>query len=541
VHFKDGWAQEGGGAVHNNGTKLTLESCIFSGNVAPQGGAVWSGGDLTIRGCTFYGNRAGNYGGAVCFDGSSNTLTLTGNLFYGNKASVSKPVVDISSYQTLSTAYNVVDVDFGTGTNQVGWAAGTGDTKIKGLPVSPVSFKVLYQSGAEGVVDLSAVAGSYPTEDFYGNSIGTTGNGAAGAVQESTEDGWYLELSVNNGAKGSVDAPEVDEDGVVPLNAVITPQPGTGYALGYWTVNGVKTGAGASPMKITKHSIVDAVFGRKVEVSDEANLGNALTKAQEDDVIIFSGVTPGTTSIELESLLPVITKSLTIEGNGVTLTTKSSWTADYYSQLLRITDAGAEVLIRGVHFKNGQTTNTGGAVYNAGKLILESCIFSGNRSVNTQSSEGIGGAVWSNNDLTIRGCTFYENKARITGGAVAFTGSSGKTLTLTGNLFYGNKNGSPNNSPVVRNFAGYGTVIAAYNVADAEIATGDYKAGWSGGTGDVYITTGDPLDSGSFIPNEASPGHTDIDIVPEGLPGFPATDFYGDERTFPNGAAGAVN
>ena len=66
----------------------------------------------------------------------------------------------------------------------------------------------------------------------------------------------------------------------------------------------------------------------------------ALTNAQDGDIIRFSGVTAGTSVIEVTSALPQITKSITIEGNGVTLTRADSWTdTNSTSQLLCVTPA----------------------------------------------------------------------------------------------------------------------------------------------------------------------------------------------------------
>jgi hypothetical protein len=78
-----------------------------------------------------------------------------------------------------------------------------------------------------------------------------------------------------------------------------------------------------------------------------------------------------------------------------------------------------------VHSKNGLATKYGGAIYNYGKLSLESCIFSGNT---TTSSSAEGGAVYSINDLSIAGCTFYGNTSGYSSGVVYFQ-ASGKTLT----------------------------------------------------------------------------------------------------------------
>jgi hypothetical protein len=177
VHFKDDGTTNSGVTVHQSESNLTLESCIFSGNQNSDGygGAIYSFGWTIVKGCTFYGNYSGGNGGAIYqYYGS---LTLEGNLFYRNTASY-YPVV-YPSFTSISNAYNVVDVPLGTGSNQSGFTAATGDTTISSLPVSPLTFRLFSDSGAAGVI--TSLSADYPEFDFYGNPI--TAPAAAGAVQ----------------------------------------------------------------------------------------------------------------------------------------------------------------------------------------------------------------------------------------------------------------------------------------------------------------------------------------------------------------------
>jgi hypothetical protein len=160
-----------------------------------------------------------------------------------------------------------------------------------------------------------------------------------------------------------------------------------------------------------------------------------VNNAQDDD---FIQVSQEGQTIELKVVLE-IRKSLILDGNGTTLTKAPSFGSNNSSQFLDIYDCG-EALVRRLHFKNGEATEYGGAVWNATEnLILESCVFSGNRVTGSNSQRSNGGAIFSSNTLTIRGCTFYGNSGYY-GGAVYFA-AEGKTLTMTGNLFYGNTAG----------------------------------------------------------------------------------------------------
>src|SRR5262245_41162700 len=54
-----------GGAIHNFGT-LTLISCALTNNNSPSGGAIFNdGGRLTMTGCTVAGNTANAFGGGI--------------------------------------------------------------------------------------------------------------------------------------------------------------------------------------------------------------------------------------------------------------------------------------------------------------------------------------------------------------------------------------------------------------------------------------------------------------------------------------------
>jgi hypothetical protein len=185
VHFRDGQAQ-GGSAIYNRSSTITLESCVFSGNKETSdswGGAVYIyGGGATILGCTFYAN-VGNYGGAVCIN--SGTLNLGGNLFYGNTARDDRVV--FSNGTITSLGYNVSDKPGGTGTTQSGFVFAAGDKQLTNPttdPLDPSDATHPYKPAAASlsditIVDTSAIPG-YPEKDFYGAS--RSGTVPAGAV-----------------------------------------------------------------------------------------------------------------------------------------------------------------------------------------------------------------------------------------------------------------------------------------------------------------------------------------------------------------------
>jgi predicted outer membrane repeat protein len=240
-------------------------------------------------------------------------------------------------------------------------------------------------------------------------------------------------------------------------------------------------------------------------------------------------------TITLSAVLPSITKSVTINGNGVTLTRSFAGG----TSLLYINSAAAEVTIRRVYFKDGQA-NPGAAIYNTGTLTLESCILSGNQATDTSLFISGGGAVFTDNSssLTVLGCTFYNNNTASNGGAIDAKGN----VTLAGNLFYGNTAASGHN--VVYNYSGTVTSLG-YNVSDMASGTdGATGSGFDFVTGDDVQVTAPFVSAVSFKPSTGSAvlGRVNVSAYNTANPTltYPTVDFYGDSIPASAAAAGAV-
>jgi hypothetical protein len=549
IWFKDGMAADNGAAIYSYDGNLTLESCIFSGNrtspttiIAKGGGAIYnrSSGITYIKGCTFYNNSTTRNGGAIYND--TGPIILDGNLFCGNTANYFPVVYSSAQSGVVSKGHNVVDVSL----NNAGWTIKPGDKTVSSLPVSFMSLKLLPESEAANVI--TTLPAKYPTVDFYGNP--TNAPAAAGAVQAvvDNKNGYLLlDLTVNRNTSGNVSfTPEPDADGIVSGAITFTATPAEGYSLMYWLVNETMTG-NENPLIFTlsDHTRVHAVFGRIFTVDNftdtsdstttPGTLRHALTNVDDDDVISLSGVTPGETVIALIGRLPDITKNITIEGNGITLTRADTWYETNRDSQLMYIGRGVTVMISRIHFKNGRATTEGAAVNNnGGNLSLESCIFSGNRTSATYAS---GGAICSYGTLSVKGCTFYTNSSSNYGsGGVIYTRDS-TNPTLLGNLFYGN---TASSSPVAGgNTTSNGYANSnGYNIVDVALGTSSQGSGWFAGTGDATFAnlgiSGDPFDTSTFVP---VPGLGSV--IPSAPADFPTTDFYGNIRTFP-GTPGAV-
>jgi len=552
INFNGGKAINGGAIHVEAGADLTLEACVFSGNSAlnGSGGAISNAGALVVRACTFYGNNASDEGGAVI---NSGTLTLAGNIFYGNTTYSNRyPVVRNVNLGTVNSGgFNFSDKASGTGDAQSGWTANANDKQSDDLPFSPTTFRLRSGSSVTDAGNFFNVRPEgYPSYDFYGEPINETG-AVSGAVQSRISgSGYLIDIAYNNRWGNVIINGNYDDDMLYTGNVSISATAIMGAEFVEWKLNGVTQSAASHSFAINQHTKIEAVFRQGqgiilVDIFDDSagsydrqgTLRYAFENAQSGDTIRFVGVQPGMDIITLNSPLPVIPNtlaSLIIEGNGITIAGNPSWTTGATdNHILWIYNNDAVVKISRVHFKGGKTNLRGAAIRNDGNLTLESCIFSGN-----EVHLG-GGAVWNEEgDLTVIGCTFTGNKAAFGGAIGTYEGS----LTLAGNLFYGNiVSSEPGDGfPAVYNSNKYSVVTSlGYNVIDVDFGTDELNScGWNAVSGDNTLTAlgiaGAPVNS-AFTPVEQLRS-----LIPAGgLPAFPAVDFNGAARDRPC-APGAV-
>ncbi|AEF80151.1 beta strand repeat-containing protein [Leadbettera azotonutricia] len=523
VHFRNRTNSVYGAAIRNSGN-LTLQSCIFSGNKTTAsnayGGAVYhhNGGALTVQGCTFYNNTSGYSGGAIY--SSSGTLTFTGNIFYGNTASYG-PIVGGGT--VTSGGFNMTDKPDGTESSQSGWNFTSGDTQVSSIPFGPVSFKL--KTGIPAVITTRPE--DYPETDFYGDPIPAS-NAAAGAVQ-AVSTGYYLDYGVSGSGTVSVTAGSVNTDGFYDFGASVTLEATEGSkTFLYWTLNGTQLPTQPTPkqytLTISGDTVVRAVFGSEVTNAADTGTGTlrtALTNASDGDTIKV--MLPTGNVINLATVLPQITKSITIEGNGVILDGSGIAGTGNTSQLFYISGSSTTVVIKRFHFRNRTTSYYGTAIGNTGNLTLQSCIFSGNKAGSN------GGVIYhSDGVLTVQGCTFYNNTSGY-GGAIY---KYGGTLTLTGNIFYGNT--ASYYGPIVYNSSGTSPTSGGFNVTDKPNGTGTSQSGWTFTDGDVQVSEL-PFELSSFKPKAGALG-----VITTRPDDYPETDFNGAPIPAANAASGAV-
>lgn len=159
-----------------------------------------------------------------------------------------------------------------------------------------------------------------------------------------------------------------------------------------------------------------------------SNIKDAYDAAADDGdtIVIANGTYTGSSNRGI-----TISKNINITGQSQAGTIIDAQGADYIFYI----DEGYSVTISQLTLRNGNTTSSGGAIYNNGTLTINKCTFENNTAPSTTDYIGDGGAIYSKGDLTVIDSIFSGNKARWAGGAIASSG----TLTVVNSTFTSNR------------------------------------------------------------------------------------------------------
>lgn len=96
-----------GGAIYAMGWPTIVMNCVFVGNLAAAGGAVFSAGSTAVTNCTFAENRANDTGGLLT---ASGTTYLYNNVFWNNRDSggTDESAQISKNTGTLNGSYNCI-------------------------------------------------------------------------------------------------------------------------------------------------------------------------------------------------------------------------------------------------------------------------------------------------------------------------------------------------------------------------------------------------------------------------------------------------
>lgn len=398
-------ATQAGGAIFS-GSTLTVDRSTFSGNSAPKhGGAILQvNRAFTLRNSTLSGNSAtAGDGGGVYFNASSANATLQNNTFSGNTATVAgSSIFHDTAAGTLTVANTIV--------------SGSGGSNCSGT-ITDGGYNLQFGDSTCGFADHAVSAD--PQLGALANNGGATQTMALG-VESLARDGGNAAVCQNAGV-GNVDQ--------------------RGSARNAGTRGRCDIGAydtGTSTRHVTNCN--DTGTG---------SLRNTIAAAASGNTIVFDQDCSGGSAITLSTEIALTGTTLTIDGTGRAVTISGGDT----TRILNV-DASSALALTHLTLTHGNSSDTGGAIENAGTLTISYSTFDANHasfgggaiyeaigtitsSTFTGNTANAGGAIVSH-DLTVDRSTFSGNSALGEGGAIR----DGGDLVLRNSTVTGNTSGS---------------------------------------------------------------------------------------------------
>lgn len=402
-----GFSAIGGGGIYVGTTAtLTVNSCVFSNNVAASGSSSVGGAIsnssvnlLTVNKSTFAYNKALKAGSPTPLGGAiytSGPAEVDNSTFFGNSSTQGSGGAIAGFAIRLLTVKNSTIV--GNSASLVGGVSG-GSLAVSNSIVA----------GNTGTIDCSGTCGS------TGPNLIGGGTPALGPLQ-------------NNGGPTPTMLPLLSGTGIIGV--------GLNSTLASDQRGFVRATSGASDLgavqtyNLTVTTVADITNGGTTCTGvDPCSLRDALALAESHgsgDIIPLDGL-QGT--ITLTSPLPDITTDINISGPGAHLLTISG--GNLFG-VFNITAPSAVTNISGVTIANGNSGAHGGAgITNLGaSLTLNNCELNDNRAAGQD-----GGALFNsgNGRATVTNCTFSGNSSD-SGGAINNNG----VLAVTNSTFFGN-------------------------------------------------------------------------------------------------------
>lgn len=270
---------------------------------------------------------------------------------------------------------------------------------------------------------------------------------------------------------------------------------------------------------------ISTAFAATWYVPAGSNLAQTVETADPGDLVV---VGPGTFILTSEM---VVTNGITVTGEY-----GSDWSiidAQGLSRCMYIEDTAT--IVSGLTFRNGYSTNSGGAIHSAGEqVVITNCVFHDNQAM-LDGGAVFGGTVWNSifrnnvaygdgggaSDIRVMNSLFHGNRSYADGGALSQSDAvnctlSGNIAIMAGGGMYG---GNALNSIVYDNLAGAVSnelyLVSVSNSCAPSLAPGingnvDEDPGFADPAGwDFRLTTNSPcIDTGT---NTMFLGAVDLD------------------------------
>jgi Leucine-rich repeat (LRR) protein len=457
--FRYNWTPSGCGAINGEAGMLDITDSIIADNSdsALMLGFSGTGGIVTITG-TSINNNSGPNGGGIYNDGSA--VTITNSTISDNSTTTDGGAIH-NNTGTVHVIHSTISDN--SATNQTSGIHNVGGTVN-------VTGSIVYDSLLGGncsgtITDNGYNISNDGTCGFSGDSVDPLLDAAG--LQDNGGSTMTIALQYNS--------PAIDAGGVCGLAS---------------DQRGVVRDDGACDVGAYEY----------VPIACDSNaLKTAITNAYEGATINLSvGCTYTLTTVDNTSAngpngLPIIDKTLTISGNGATIT------RDDAAPEMRIFEVSEnnELQLNNVTISNGYSAGTifnGTAIYNgSGELLIIDSVISGNvngsghgaiynfggasiiNSILSDNDAYFGGAIYSYyGSLYLEGVTFSNNHADL-GGAIANEADAIGWLDIRNSTFSGNSAfaGGAIHNNVTNSVAGsVGQVTIDNSVFYDNIATG---------------------------------------------------------------------
>ena len=481
-----------GAAIANFGT-MTVLGCAFMSNFTTSpyglGGAIYNeSANLTLVNSTLFGNSSAFYGGAINSSGNNGLLTVTHCTIAANSAGLGGGGIDLRSDNIVSSNYIILERSIVAG-NTLPGGGGPGPDIFNSsvLTVAGTNIVPLYQDSFGTTIGSGTILNVDPL-------LGPlTDNGGPTLTMALLPGSPALD-----GGGGSTQA--LDQRGY-PRN-----RDGDGNGSGVSDIGAVEMQT--PPANGPEMTLVTTAID---ELDPPGTLGSgmSLREAVRDllpsgqirfDPAVFDG-SPAATIVLSGALSQIylannVTISATNIPGGVTIQGGAGAIRIFRVEtnttvsLFNLTLTGG----KGYPDKNIR----GGAIYNDGTLALTSC-----NVISNQTAEGFGGAILNNRSLTMSRSTFAYNSSLLSGGAVNnFAATS--TLTASNCTFYGNKSTTSS-----------GGGLANINSALATLAhctiVGNSTTNVGGNGGGIFRQTGTVTLVNSIVTSNTAPTGPNLD------------------------------
>ena len=264
------------------------------------------------------------------------------------------------------------------------------------------------------------------------------------------------------------------------------------------------------PTVFTVNSTADTDDGA-CDTSPDCTLREALAAADHGDLINFSSLFDAPQTINLLTVLPDITKSVTVQGPGASLlTVRRSFapaTADF--RIFTIPFGVSYVGFSGMTISNGKTTDGGGGIESLSNLILTNVRVTGNQ---TRGFSRGGAVELLFADGVFTGCTFDGNTSESEAAGIYHQGDDGHTLRVVSSTISGNIAGQGGGGIVNASGGGLSTLEVTSSTIANNIAN---NAGGGLSGGGILTSTGDsgPYASTTTLRNSIIAGNSPNNLV----------------------------